>query len=118
MTPDQVRGRVLGAYRKAMDARNTQWSHNSGITHLLRDVKLYGRDAGVDFVDTNLDRIIQEAVAAAECKWASLSVPVHGWGRAAAEGMAQTLRERTGLEVQAGASAVELVWGDARPHLV
>ena len=118
MTPDQVRERVLGAYRKAMDARNTQWSHNSGIAHLLRDVRLYGRDAGVDFVDTNLDGIVQEAVAAAECKWASLPIPVHGWGRGAAEGMAHALRERTGLGVQVGTSTMELVWGDARPHLV
>ena len=67
MAPAEIKAKVQDAYKKAF-AGNTQWSRSSGISDLLRDLKLYGREAGVDFVSTHLDRIVSEAVSAAECR--------------------------------------------------
>ncbi len=49
-------------------------------------------------------------MAVAECKLTFMDIPVHGFGKAAIQGMAQALRELTGLEVDVSGSAVRLVW--------
>lgn len=93
-------------------------SRSSGIHHLFRDVRLFGADAGKDFVETNMENIVREAVGMAECKLASLEIPAHGFGRAAIEGMAQALRELTALEVDVSGNVVRLVWARPAPGYV
>ena len=117
-TPEQVRDKVRQAYLRAVQDRSTQWSRVSSVPHAFRDARLYGGDAGADFAQTHLDTIVQEAIETAGRRGASLSLPVHGWGRAASEGLAQALRDRTGLEVELGSFEVVMVWGDERPRLV
>ncbi|MBE7198125.1 MAG: hypothetical protein INR70_10015 [Parafilimonas terrae] len=95
-----------------------QMSRGSNIHYLFRDTRLYGRDAGTDFVETNLEQIVQEAVSMAECKSPSLEIPPHGFGRAAVEGMAQALRDLTILNVEVNASSLRLVWAAPNPGLV
>lgn len=112
MTPESIKRKVQDAYLKAMGDRSTQWQPQSGIQHLLRDVKIFGREAGVDFAETNLEGIVREAVAAAECKEASLTLTASGCGRAAARGMAESLAELTGLKVDATGQGIRLTWGD------
>ncbi|WP_461655688.1 hypothetical protein [Methylorubrum aminovorans] len=118
MTPQEIKAKIQDAYVKALENRFMQWHRSSGIYDLFRDVKLYGRDAGVDFVETNLGRIVNEAVEMAGCKDASLELQVHGWGRAALDGMAQALRDLTALKVEVNGTRVRLIWAEANPGLV
>ena len=89
----------------------------SGIEYMLRGIKLYGHDAGVDFVQTNLDAILEEAVAEAGCRKISLSIPTHGFGRAAVAGMASRLGELTAMKVDANASSITLTWASNAPQM-
>ncbi|MCJ2088529.1 hypothetical protein MKK88_21475 [Methylobacterium sp. E-005] len=95
-----------------------QMSRSTSIQHLLRDVALFGGDAGRDFVGTNLNDLVREAVAVAVCKLALMHIPVHGFGKAAIQGMAQALRVLTGLEVDVSGKAVRLVWARPAPEYV
>lgn len=81
-------------------------------------MRLYGRDAGTDFVETNLSQFIEEAVGMAECKQPSLELQVYGWDRAALAGMAQALRDRTDLKVEVVGTTVRVIWGEDSPGLV
>ncbi|WP_437871810.1 hypothetical protein ACSD7O_01565 [Methylorubrum extorquens] len=118
MTPQEIKTKVQGSYLRALENRSLQRHRSSGLYDLFRDVKLYGRDAGVDFAETNLARIVNEAVEMAGCKDASLEVQVHGWGRAALDGLAKALRDLTSLKVEVNGSTVRLVWAEANPGLV
>lgn len=91
---------------------------SSRIDHLFGDVKLYGRDAGADFADTNLDRLVEEAFGVAGCKQPHLELQVYGCGRAALDGMAQALRDGTDLKVEVTSSTVQLIWAEDNPGLV
>ena len=118
MSSQEIKARVQEAHRKAMANFSMQMSRSPSIHHLLRDVRLFGGDAGRDFVETNLENIVREAVAVAECKLTFMDIPVHGFGKAAIHGMAQALRELTGLEVDVSGSAVRLVWARTAPGYV
>ncbi|MCY1643161.1 hypothetical protein [Methylorubrum sp. SL192] len=118
MTPQEIKAKVQGAYVKALENRFMQRHRSSGIYDLFRAVKLYGRDAGADFAETNLGRIVNEAAEMAGCKEASLEMLVHGWGKAALDGMAQALRDLTSLKVEVSRTTVRLVWAEANPGLV
>ena len=119
MTPQEIKAKVQGAYVRALQNRSMMYSmRSSRIDHLFRDVKLYGRDAGADFVDTNLDRLVEEAVGVAGCKQPCLEMQVWGWGRAALEGLAQALRDGTDLKVEVAGSTVQLIWAEDSPVLV
>lgn len=117
MTPGEIKGKIQGAYTSAMSNRSMQMSRGSNIHYLFRETRLYGRDAGTDFVETNLGQIVQEAVSMAECRSPSLEIPAHGFGRAAVEGMAQALRDLTDLNVDVSASGLRLVWAVPKPGL-
>ena len=101
MTPEQIRQQVQAAYRQAMQNRNVFHQRSSGVDHLFRGLKLYGREAAVDFVETHLDAIVREAKEAAECKASSITMTIGGFGRSALDGMAQALQQLTGLQVEA-----------------
>ncbi len=116
MTPEQVRDRVRTTYMRAMQDLHVERQQSSGLQHMLQNLKLYGRAAGTDFVETHAEAIVQEAVSDAECKRNSLSIPAYGCGRAAIEDIAQALRDLTALKVNVSASNVTLSWGEADPH--
>ena len=118
MTPGEIKAKVQGAYVKALENRSMQRYRGSSSQELFRDLKLYGRDAGTDFVETNLAWIVQEAVETAECKGASLELTPYGFGRSALEGMAQALRDLTGLKVDSSGKTIRLIWAETTPGLV
>ena len=118
MTPEEIKAKVQGAHVKALENRNVWRQRSSGIHDLFRDVKLYGREAGIDFAETHLDRIVQEAVETAGCRDPALEMMVHGFGRAALDGMAHALRELTALKVEVHRTTVRLVWAEMSPGLV
>jgi hypothetical protein len=112
VTPQEIKTRVRGAYVRALQNSTMYSTWGSRIDDLFRDVKLYGRDAGTDFVETNLGRIVEEAVRMAGCKRPCLELQVYGCGRAALEGMAQALRDGTDLKVDVAGPTVRLVWSE------
>jgi hypothetical protein len=116
MPSGEIKAKVQGAYTTALENRFMQRHRSSH--DLFRDVKLYGREAGIDFVDTHLERIVQEAVETAGCKESSLEMMIHGSGRAALQGVAHALREATSLKVEVNNSSVRLIWAEAKPGLV
>jgi hypothetical protein len=118
MKPDEIKAKVQGAYQKAMANRSMQMMRDSIAHRLLRDVRLYGRDAGADFVETHLDGKVQEAVSMAECRSTSLEIPAYGFCRAAVEGITQALRDLTGLKVDASGTTVRLIWAEPSPGFV
>ncbi|ABY30318.1 hypothetical protein [Methylorubrum extorquens] len=112
MTPQEINAKVRGAYVRALQSSTMYSMSGSRIDDLFRDVKLYGRDAGTDFAETNLGRIVEEAARMAGCKRPCLEIQVYGWGRAALDGLAQTLRDRTGLKVDVAGPTVRLDWSE------
>ena len=75
MAPEEIKERMQGAYRMAMENRSVQMLREPGVNRLFRDVRLYGRGAETDFAATDLERPVQEAVAMAECRQAALDLP-------------------------------------------
>lgn len=119
MIPQEIKDKVQAAYVASLQNRAVMYGmRTSPLDHQFRDLKLYGRDAGADFADTNLDRIIDEAVSVAGRKQPSLELQAYGWGRAAIDGMAETLRQRTDLQVEATGMVVQLIWAVDNPGLV
>jgi hypothetical protein len=112
VTPAEIRAKVHGAYAKAMQNRFVQMQRGSRIHDLFRDVRLYGREAGVDFATTHLGRLVDEAVGRAGCRDGALEMTLHGSGLAAVEGIAQALRDLTQLEVAVNGTTVRLVWAE------
>ena len=110
MSPEQIRHQVQSAYRKAMENRNVQHQRSSGFDHLFRGLKLYGREAGVDLIETHLDAIVHEATEAAGCKAPSTTITLGGFGQAALAGATQALQRLTGLKVDARGSMITLTW--------
>lgn len=51
-------------------------------------------------------------------KQPSMELQVYGWGRAAIDGMAETLRHRTDLKVEISGSTVQLIWAEDNPALI
>ncbi|AWN49459.1 hypothetical protein DK419_26555 [Methylobacterium terrae] len=118
MTSAEIKAKVQDTHRRAMQSRSIQMSRDSGIQHIFQDVRLFGREAGADFVGTNLERIVREAVTRAECRDNALDVPVHGFGRAAVAGMAQALRELTDLTVEENVNTLRLILAVPSPGYV
>ncbi|TXM73145.1 hypothetical protein FV218_12020 [Methylobacterium sp. WL69] len=114
----EIKAKVQDAYVRALKDRFRHMQRGSNIDELFRNVRLYGRDAGIDFVETNLARIVQEAVDRAECKEASLEMSAYGFGKGARAGMEQALRDATGLKVELNGATLRLIWAEATPGLV
>lgn len=111
MTSEEVNAKVKEAYAKAQENRNVQRQRISSSIHdLFRDVKLYGREAGIDFAETHLDRIVHEAIETAGCRAPALEMTVYGFGRAALDGVAHALRELTALKVEVQGTTIRLIW--------
>ena len=118
MTPVEVKKRVQDAYRAAMADSSMSSFRPPGLEHLFRNVALYGKESALDFVDTNIAQIIDELVEAAGCRQSSLTLPLHGFGRAAVRGIGQSLEEETALRVEIVAAGVRISWAEDSPRLV
>lgn len=118
MSAHEIKDRVQAAYLKAMASRSSQQARPGGIDHLFKDLRLYGREAGVDFVRTHLDDIVEQAVDCAECKSGSMGLTTNGWGLAAREGMAEAIRDLSGLQAEVPRSGVIVTWGGVETKLV
>jgi hypothetical protein len=116
MSPEEIKANVQDAYTQAIQNRFVEKSRSS--RELFRDVKLYGRDAGIDFVETHLEHIVEEAVETAGCKKASMEMMVYESGRAALQGVAHALREATSLKVEVNNSSVRLIWAESKLGLL
>lgn len=118
-SPERIKKQIEDAYSEAISNRFTSWSRGgSGIDHLVQGVKLYGRDAGMDFVDSHLSEITREALEEARCKKPSLTLPTYQFGQSAIAGMMDRLAELTALKVSMSGKAVVLTWAEANPGLV
>ena len=85
MTPAEIEAKVRGAHAEALGNRFMQRRRSSRIDDLVRDARLYGREAGADFAETHLGRLVDEAVGVAGCKEGALELTLHGSGHAALE---------------------------------
>ncbi len=110
MTPEEVRNSVVASYDAAMAQPNVFQQSGSNVQNLLYGVRLFGREAGQDFIQSNIEEFVRHALEAAECKQSSLTFMVSGYGQAAIDGIAEALRERTLLVVQSSQSTVTLSW--------
>ncbi|GLK67031.1 hypothetical protein [Hansschlegelia plantiphila] len=114
----QIKQKIQAAYKAAVQNSFMSRSRSPGIDQLFRGVRLYGHDAGVDFAETHLSSIIQEALEEAGCKEPSLTLETYDFGVAAIAGMAAILRERTALKVETTRSAITLIWAVPNPGLI
>ena len=67
---------------------------------------MYGRDAGVDLIESVIGPIKEEAIRAAEGKCTSIKLRPGKTGKAALAGMVETLHAMTGLKVTEGYGAI------------
>ena len=118
MTPAEIKDKVQAAYARAMEDRSSFSTRYSDINRLFRDVKIYGSDAGKDFIATNLDKIIKEMVEAANCKCAYLEVHIYGCGHAALKAMAETIQQLTSLPVERQSHGLKVSWANTTPRLL
>ena len=117
MSPEQIKADVQNAYRASLSS-NTFYSRNSGIDYLFRDIRIFGRDAGADLVNTFAAEIVREALDAAKTRQASMQLNLSRSGKAALEGAAQALRDLTGLYVEVSNSTITVIWADVTPRMV
>lgn len=118
MEPQEIKAKIQAAYAQALAQSNTQWSRDERFSHIFRDVKLYGRDAGCDFVATHMGAIVQGLIETAQTRAASATLTPYGFGNSALDGMAFTLRELTGLKVDRINQIITVAWADANPRLI
>ncbi|MFF8799864.1 MULTISPECIES: hypothetical protein [unclassified Methylobacterium] len=117
MTPEKFKNDVQIAYKKAISKTNS-WTHHDDHTHRIFDgVTVFGREAGIDLVQTVIGSILQEAVHAAEAKKRSMTLRPGRIGKAALAGMVETLRAMTGLPVSEGNGVITIAWAKDEPDL-
>lgn len=118
MTPAEAKSKIQSAYQQSMRSSTIYYSSGSHLQHLFRELRLYGHDAGTDFVETHFGDIFNEAVESAQRKQPSLQITAHSFGKAAIGAIAQKLREKTDLKVEVSGSAVTLVWAEPNIGLI
>lgn len=117
MSPEKFKSDVQTAYKKAISETHS-WPHHDDHTHRIFDgVTVFGREAGVDLVQTVIGSILQEAVHAAEAKKASMTLRPGRIGKAALAAMVDALREVTGLPVTEGNGVITIAWAKEEPSL-
>ncbi len=117
--PEQIKKRIQDAYVEAISNRFSFRSRSGSETdHLVQSVKLFGREAGADFVETHIGMIAREAYEVARCKEMALMLPTYGYGRSAMLAMAEKLRDLTDLKADVNGSTVVLTWAETNPGLV
>ncbi|AWB21796.1 hypothetical protein DA075_13425 [Methylobacterium currus] len=117
MSPEKFKSEVQAAYSKAI-ANTNSWRSYSEQSHRIFDaVAVFGREAGVDLVETSIEAILQEAIQAAAAKRTSLSLVPGKVGKAAFAGMVETLKSMTGLPVSERNGVITLAWAKDEPQL-
>ncbi len=117
MSPEKFKTDVQNAYRKAISETNS-WTHYEDHTRRIFDgILVFGRESGVDLVQTVIGSILQEAVHAAEAKKHSMTLRPGKVGKAALAGMVDTLREMTGLPVREDNGVLTIAWAKDEPSL-
>ena len=117
MSSEQIKLRIQNAYRASLTS-NTFYSRSSTIDYIFRDIHLFGREAGSDFIHTFSNEIVEEAVAVAKTRQPSMHINVSKSGKSALEGVAQALRDLTGLTVEISHSTVTMTWADETPRML
>lgn len=118
MSSQEVKTKVQAVYTKSLTS-STMWSSRSSeVENLVRDLHLYGTDAGADFATTHFDVILKEILDAASTRKKSHQFNFYSFGRAAIKGLADTLQERTGLRVELAKSTITLTWAEDNPGLI
>lgn len=108
MSPEKFKPEVQAAYSKAIANTNSWRSYTEQSHRIFDGVTVFGREAGVDLVETSIGAILQEAVHAAEAKRTSLSLRPGKVGKAAFAGMVEALGKMTGLPVSVGSGVITL----------
>ena len=118
MTPEQIKAKIQNAFQNAPTNVSYGRFGSTEIEHLMRDLRLFGHDAGIDFIETYFDKIVSEAVGMATQRNSSMSMPLYGCGKLAVAAIAQDLRDRTMLNVDVSNSTITLTWADNSPRLI
>lgn len=115
MSAVDVRENVISVYNAAIANKNHAVEVRSlEIAALLNGLRLFGREAGSDFIETHIDVVIAEAIANAKGKRPSMTIRTYGSGIAAIEGMVAALETLTSLNVKfvgGREHKIEISWG-------
>jgi len=118
MSPAKFKSEVQTAYSRAIGSTNS-WQHYTDQTYQLFDgITVFGRDAGVDLIQTLIGSILREAVEAAEAKKTSIQLRPGKTGTAALAGMVETLHELSGLPVTESNGVITLAWVKEEPEFL
>lgn len=117
MTPEKFKSDVQAAYKEAVSHTNSWVSYHDDTLRIFDGVALYSRDAAIDFVRTEIAKILQEAVKAAEAKRRLVHLRPGRIGKAALAGIVDTLKETTGLPVTEGNGVITIAWAKDEPDL-
>lgn len=117
MTPGKFKADVQTAYQNAI-ANKSRWVHYEGYAYrIFEGITVFGRDAGVDLIESVIESILKEAVQAAEAKAVSLELRHGKVGKAALAGMVETLRALTELPVTESHGVITIAWAKDEPSL-
>lgn len=117
MTPEKFKSDVQTAYKKAISETNSQTFYDDHTHRIFDGIPVFGRESGVDLVQTVIGSILQEAVHAAEAKKRSMTLRPGRIGKGALAGIVDTLREMTGLPVTEGNGVITIAWAKDEPSL-
>ena len=117
MSPEKFKSDVQTAYKRAIANRNS-WTHHNDQSHRIFDgIVVFGREAGIDLIQTVIGSILHEAVHAAEAKQTALTLRPGKTGKAAIAGMVETLQETTGLLVSETNGVITIALAKDEPDL-
>ncbi|MGY2049085.1 hypothetical protein [Methylobacterium sp. JK268] len=117
MNPEKFKSDVQAAYKEAIAKTNSQTQYDDHTHRIFEGITVFGRDAGVDLVQTVIGSILQEAIHAAEAKKPSMTLRLGRVGKAALDGIVDTLREMTGVPVTEGNGVITIAWAKDEPSL-
>lgn len=106
------------AFSRKISARTNSWRSYSDTSYgAFEGVRVFGRGAGVDLIETNIGAIFQEAIRAAEAKRTSIALSPGKVGTDAFAGMVETLGTMTGLRTSEGNGVITVAWAGDAPSL-
>lgn len=110
MSPEKFKTEVQTAYERARANTNSQTQYDDHTHWIFEGITVFGREAGVDLVQTIFGSILKEAIHAAEAKKPAMTLRPGKIGKAALAGIVETLREMTGLPVTEGNGVITIAW--------
>lgn len=112
MSPKKFKSDVKVAYEQAIRNNSRSVEYVDNTLPIFDGVRVFGRDAGIDQIQTSIGLILQEAVAAASSQRGSLTLYPPRGGKSAFDGMVEILRELTGLPVSEGRGVITIAWDE------